>query len=523
MNLSRPGRPRAVSCAWIIATGIAAHVALAPLAVAQKTAAVRDPLAGFDEYVTEAMKQWNVPGLAIAAVRGDSIVFAKGYGVRTLGSPTPVDAQTIFAIGSASKAFTGAALEMLSDEGKISFDGRVTDYLPWFEMYDPWVTREIRVRDLLLHRSGLASGNSGGDAIWYGTTASREDIVRAVRRLAPGTSFRTRFQYQNLMYITAGEVIHQVTGHSWDDVIKGRIFGPLGMTQSNTSVRDLAGLSNVATPHATLGGVVRTIPWRNIDNAAAAGSINSNVTDMAKWLRLWINRGSFDGTRLLSEPMVREAIAPQFSVDDPGMIARLMSPAFLGYGYGWFVQDLRGRRLVNHGGNIDGMAAMVTFMPDERLGVVILTNMNQSDITIPLVANLYDRLLGVSPPKDYNTEYSAAVKAHRARQAASRIEPVRVAGTTPSLPLAAYAGVYRDSFFGTATVALESNGALSIHYDTSPGAVGELEHWHFDSFVAAMKDPILGKIPVTFRLGANGKVAGLVFGLAGPREWVKEK
>jgi CubicO group peptidase (beta-lactamase class C family) len=479
----------------------------------------RDPLAGFDLYVTDAMKQWKVPGLAIAAVRGDSIVFAKGYGVKTLGNPAPVDAQTLFAIGSASKAFTGAALEMLSDEGKISFDGRVTDYLPWFEMSDPWVTREIRVRDLLLHRSGLERG----DNVWYGTTRSREEIVRSVRRLAPSSSFRTHFQYQNLMYITAGEVVHQVTGQSWDDVIKARIFGPLGMNQSNTSVRDLAGLPNVATPHAELGGVVKTIPWRNIDNAAAAGSINSNVADMAKWLRLWINRGSFQGQRIVSESMVREATTPQFTVDDPQMIARLMSPAFLGYGFGWFVQDFRGRRLVNHGGNIDGMAAMVTFLPDEKLGVVILTNMNQSDITLPLVAHLYDRLLGISPAKDYNTEYLAAKKAFEAKQAASTKPPIRVAGTKPSLPLEAYVGVYRDSFLGTATVTLGSNGALSIRYDASPGAVGELEHWHFDSFVATMKDPILGKIPINFRLGPNGQVSGLVFGLAGPQEWAKDQ
>ena len=253
------------------------------------------------------MAQWKVPGFAIAAVRGDSVVFAKGYGVRKLGDPTPVDPKTLFAIGSSSKAFTGALLEMLSDEGKVSFDGRVIDYLPWFEMSDPFVTREIRIRDLLLHRSGLARG----DNIWYATTNSREDVVRAVRRLAPSTSFRTEFQYQNLMYITAGEVVHQVTGQTWDDAVRSRIFGPLGMTASNTSVRDLTGQPNVASPHADLAGVVTPIPFRNIDNAAAAGSINSNVLDVAKWLRLWINNGTFEGKRLLSEAIVREAIAPQ--------------------------------------------------------------------------------------------------------------------------------------------------------------------------------------------------------------------
>lgn len=493
-------------------------VSLTSPAVAQKRSTPADRFAGFDQYATEAMKQWKVPGMAIAVVKGDSILMAKGYGVRTIGDPTPVDAHTLFAIGSASKAFTGAAIEMLADDGKLSFDGRVTDYLPWFEMNDPWVTRQITVRDLLLHRSGM----SRGDNIWYGTTASREEIVRSIRRLVPTTSFRTRFQYQNLMFITAGEVVHALTGAPWDDFIKRRIFAPLGMTESNTSVKDLAGLPNVATPHAELDGVVKTVPWRNIDNAAAAGSINSNVTDMARWLRLWVNAGTFDGKRLIGEKSYTEAIAPQFTVDEPGMIARLMSPKFLGYGFGWFVEDFQGKRWVNHGGNIDGMAAMVGFIPEDKIGVVVLTNMNQSDITLPLTAHLFDRVLGISPPRDYNTEYRAAVVAYeKKRRAASKPQP-HVAGTNPSLPLAGYAGTYRHSFLGTATVKLESSGALSIRYDASPTAVGDLSHWHYDTFTATMRDPILGKMPVTFRLGGNGKVAAMTFPLEAG-EWIKDQ
>jgi len=476
-----------------------------------------DPFAGFDQYATAAMAQWKVPGMAVAVVRGDSVLLAKGYGVRTLGDPAPVDANTMFAIGSSSKAFTGALLEMLSDEGKIRFDGRVTEYLPWFEMYDPWVTREIRVRDLLLHRSGL----SRGDNIWYGTTTGREEIVRAIRRLAPSTSFRTRFQYQNLMYITAGEVVHAVTGQSWDDVVKARIFAPLGMTESNTSVRDLVGRSNVATPHAELEGVVKPVPYRNIDNAGPAGSINSNVLDMTRWLRLWINRGSFEGTRLLSEAVVDEAIAAQFTVDDPAMVARLMSPHFLGYGYGWFVEDFRGRRWVNHGGNIDGMAAMVGFLPDDKIGAVILTNMNQSDVTLPLMANLFDRVLGISPPRDYNAEYRAAVEEYEAKRRAARPAPVRIEGTAPSLPLEAYAGTYRDEFLGTATVRLVG-GRLTVQYDASPGSAGVLEHSHYDTFMATMSDPMLGKMPVTFMLGADGKVRAMQLPLA-PTPWTRER
>ncbi len=495
---------------------VLAAFATATQVAAQKRPAARDPLAGFDAYVTAAMKQWKVPGLAIAAVRNDSVIMLKGYGVRTIGDPSPVDAQTMFAIGSASKAFTGATLEMLSDEGKLNFDNRVTDYLPWFEMYDPWVTREIRVRDLLLHRSGM----SRGDNIWYATTNSREDVIRSIRRLKPTTSFRTRFQYQNLMFITAGEVAHAASGQTWDDLVKTRIFAPLGMTASNTSVRDLAGRPNVATPHAALDGEVKAIAYRNIDNAGPAGSINSNATDMAKWLRLWINHGTVDGKRLLSEAMVKDATTGQFTIDEPEMIARLMSPRFLGYGYGWFVEDFRGQRWVNHGGNIDGMAAMVGFLPESRIGVVILTNMNQSDVTLPLTANLFDRLLGISPAKDYNAEYYAAEQADQARQRASAKPPVRLEGTRPSLPLEAYAGTYRENFMGTATVRYDQ-GKLTIQYDAS-AITGELEHFHLDSFTARMNDPILGKMPVTFRIGASGTVEGMTFPLA-TTEWVKQK
>jgi CubicO group peptidase (beta-lactamase class C family) len=476
------------------------------------------PLAGFDQYALAAMRQWKVPGMAIAAVRGDSIVLAKGYGVRTLGDPTPVDAHTLFAIGSASKAFTGAALGMLADEGKVSFDGRVTDYLPSFELADPWLTRDLRVRDLLVHRSGF----SRGDNLFYGTTVSRADIVRALRHAVPTAPFRTKFQYNNLMYITAGEVIREVTRMSWDDFIKTRLFAPLEMTASNTSVLDLVGQPNVATPHAELGGVVTPIAWRNIDNAAASGSINSNVLDMTKWLRLWLHGGRFEGRRLLSEAVARDAITPQFTIDDPLFYARLMAPNFLSYGYGWFVQDFRGRRWVGHGGNIDGMAALVGFLPSDSVGVVILTNMNQSDVTLPLVAHLFDRLLGISPPRDYNAEYKKAADEFEAKQRAGRRPPVRVAGTQPTLPLSAYVGDYRQDFMGLASVSLGSKGTLAIRYHPAPTVAGELEHWHYDSFVAKLQDPIFGEARVTFRVGSDGRVAGMVFSHGGSAEWVKQ-
>ncbi len=475
----------------------------------------RDPFAGIDSVVTAAMQVWKVPGLAVAVTTRDSVIFARGYGVRRLGEPATVDAQTMFAIGSASKAFTGAALAMLTDDRKVTMDDRVIDHLPYFQMYDPWVTRELRVRDLLLHRSGLERG----DLSWYGTTRSREEIVRTVRYLPPTTSFRSRFQYQNLMYITAGEVIRQATGMTWDAFVKARIFAPLGMTASNTSVRDLAEQTNVAQPHATLGGAVKPVPYRNIDNAGPAGSINSNVLDVAKWMRLWLNGGMAGGQRVLSEAMTKEAMRSQHTMDDPGLRTMLGNPDFPGYAFGWFVQAFRGKRHINHGGNIDGMAAMVSFLPDDGIGVVVLTNMNQSSMTIPLVWTMFDRALG-NAPQDYFGPYRKSELAFVA--AATNPPPPPVTGTKPSLPLDAYAGTYRHAMFGTATVRVV-DGRLSISYDANPNATGDLTHAQHDAFIASMRDEMMGRVPVTFRIGRTANVESLTFPLGGADgEWRRD-
>lgn len=492
-------------------------LALALLLLPVPTAAQpRGAFAGIDSVVALAMKTWKIPGLAVAVTTRDSVIFARGYGVRRLGDPTPVDPQTLFAIGSASKAFTGASLAMLADDGKVTMDDRVTDHLPYFEMYDPWVTRELRLRDLLLHRSGMERG----ELLWYNTTRSRAEIVRAIRHLAPTTSFRSRFQYQNLMYITAGEVVLAASGMTWDDFVKARIFTPLGMTHSSTSVRALEGVANVAQPHAELERVVRPVPYRNIDNAGAAGSINSNVVDMAQWVRLWLNGGMAGGKRLLSEAMTREAIRSQHMVDDLVLNTMIGNPAFSGYGFGWFVAEFRGRRHVGHGGNIDGMSAMVGFLPDDGIGVVILTNMNQSTATIPLVQTLFDRALG-NARKDWIGEYRRTEEAFLAAIQGQGAPRPPTPGTRPSLALDQYAGTYRHPLYGTATVRHE-DGRLSIGYDHNPTGSGTLEHHQYDSFTATMRDPILGKAPVTFRVGRRGTVESMQFGLMGADgEWVR--
>ncbi len=290
------------------------------------------PLGGFDDYVNKALRDWEVPGVAIAVVKDDRIVLAKGYGVRKLGDPALANERTLFAIGSSSKAFTAASVAMLADEGKLKWDDAATKHLPGFEVYDPYVTRELSVRDLLSHRSGLERG----DLLWYGTEYDRDEILRRARYLKPTWSLRSTFGYQNLMYLAAGQVIARVSGKSWDEFVRQRIFTPLGMTASGTSIRDLKEADNVATPHGEIEDKVEVIPWRNIDNIAPAGSINSNVVDMAQWVRLQLGQGAYQNQRLISSGAVKEMHTSQTVMRaEPPYSLWYPEAHFLNYGLGW--------------------------------------------------------------------------------------------------------------------------------------------------------------------------------------------
>ncbi|MDQ3699200.1 MAG: serine hydrolase [Gemmatimonadota bacterium] len=482
---------------WL-APAAAQETATPPAEPVSSAAVIRD----FDAYVRDAMQAWKVPGLAIAVVRNDTVVLARGYGVRTIGKAEPVDDRTMFAIGSASKAFTAAAIGMLVDDGKLLFEDPATKYLPGFQLYDPYVTREITVRDLLTHRSGLVRG----DLVWYGTSYDRAEIVRRVRHLEPTWSLRSTFGYQNIMYVAAGEVASHITRKPWDDVIRDRIFAPLGMTASLTSVVPLAKLPNVATPHAEIDDKVRAIPYRNIDNVAAAGSINSHVVDMARWVRLQLGNGKFDGKQLLSTSTAAELHTPQTIIRREGVWG-LVHPEsrFLSYGFGWFLADYKGRKLVHHGGNIDGMSALVAMLPEEKTGVVILTNMNGSFLTYALMYRLFDGYLGAEP-KDWSTDLRKAMDSFEAVAEAveKKREQQRVRGTKPSLALSKYAGVYADSMYGNVSVEFEDDD-LVVRYGSA--LIGDLKHWHYDTFRADWREDHLGKAFVTFALGVDGKAA----------------
>jgi CubicO group peptidase (beta-lactamase class C family) len=484
--------------------------ALCAFAALPAGAQQREPYAGFDAYVNAALAAWKVPGAAIAIVRNDSLIYAKGYGLKEIGKPDRVDERTFFAIGSSSKAFTAAGVALLVDERKVRWDDPAGRHLPQLQLHDAYATRELTIRDLLSHRSGLARG----ELLWYGSTFDRNEILRRVRFQEPSTSFRSQFGYQNVMYLAAGELSARVAGVSWDDLIENRIFAPLGMTSSNTTIRALQGMTNIATPHGEVNDTMRILSWRNIDNIAPAGSINSNAVEMANWVRMQLNKGKFGGKQIITSQQIEEMHKPHTIVPLEGAW-KLFNPNsnFLLYGMGWFLNDFRGKKVVQHGGNIDGMTALVAMIPEDNFGMVILTNMNGTPLTYVLMNRTFDQHLK-APARDWSAEMrkSYDVLTAQGREAQKRAEAQRVSGTKPSLPLAQYAGTFVDSMYGEAVIS-ERNGRL--HIARGPSWQGSMEHWHFDTFRTDWGSPVLGKSFVTFRLSAAGKPDELQIDLAG--------
>jgi len=482
-----------------LAAGALALLAAAPVEGQRARPAPRPSLASLDAYVTKTMQEWKVPGMAIAIVHRDSIVYAKGFGTRTVGKTEPVDANTIFAIGSASKAFTAALAAMAVDAGKMKWDERLTAYLPALQLHDSYATRDLTLRDALSHRSGLARG----DFMWYAGGYPREEILRRVRYLKPSWGFRSLFGYQNLMYLASGEAVAAAEGQSWDALIRTKLFTPLGMTASSTTVRDLAGKANVATPHGEQDDVVVTLPWKNIDNIAPAGSINSTVRDMAQWVRLQLGRGKIGSQQLISTGNAAEMWQANTPIRLEGPMAKYMSPGgnLSSYGLGWFLQDFNGRLAVHHGGNIDGMSAMVAMLPDEQLGLVILSNKNGSpapQAVFPYVFDLYTR----DTPRDWNAEYKQMLDPvmKAAKEAEAAMEKARVAGTRPSVEPVKFVGTYSDSLYGDIVVT-DRAGTLAVRFGIFEGT---LEHWHYDTFRGKMNNPSAGKPRFTFVMGPAG-------------------
>jgi CubicO group peptidase (beta-lactamase class C family) len=461
-----------------------------------------------DRTVEEIRNDFRVVGLAVAVVKDGALVYAKGFGERELGSGAPVDEDTLFAIGSNTKAFTAAGIGILVDEKKMGWDDRVTKHLPWFELYDPYVTREITVRDLLSHRSGLGRR---GDINWYASDFDREEVVRRVRFLEPDSSFRSQAGYQNTMFLAAGEVTEAVSGTSWDDWMKRRILEPLGMMRSRTSVGELSGMENVARPHERLDGKVVEVPHRNIDNVAPAGSILSSVSDMSRWMLLMLGEGELEGKRILSKETVAEVWKPNI-IYPMSSESKALYPSthFSTYGLGWGLRDYRGRFLATHTGGIDGMLSQVLLAPEEALGIVVLTNTSPlgSLAHSAITFHILDSYLGAAGATDWRAAFRELGKKmeEQQKEAERKVAESRAKGTSPAHPLEDYAGQYENDMYGAIRVALEEGG-LVVRRHTA--WVGDAEHWHYDTFEVTWRDPVMGKTLVTFRLSPAGQVSAL--------------
>ena len=484
---------------------VVAALALATLAPALRAQDFRQK--DFDAYVARGLQVLRTPGAAIAVVKGGRVLFAKGYGVRTLGDTARVDAHTLFQIASNTKAFTTAALALLADEGKLSWDDPVTKFLPGFQLYDPYVTRELTVRDLVTHRSGLGLG--AGDLLWFHSSYNRAEIAYRIRFARPVSSFRSAYAYDNVLYIVAGEIFPAAAGQSWDDVVKNRIFTPLGMSESGTTTAFFTSSRNAATPHAVEDGTLQPVPLDSVDNISPAGGVASNATDLARWLVCRLDSGRYAGGRLFSERQAREMWSGQtiLPIADPPPPLAALRANFAEYGLGWRLRDYQGRKIVSHTGGLAGMSSQITLVPAEKLGLVILTN-SESDLMAALTYRLLDDLLGAPRPRgDWVAAFAQAGQIARA-QADSALKATRAGRDSvsqPSLPLARYAGPYRDELYGDAGVALE-NGRLVLRFGRSPAFVGDLEHWQYDTFVARWRTQHLEDAYVTFALTPDGAV-----------------
>ena len=456
-------------------------------------------LEGFDKVAEEALKALKVPGFGMAVVKDDKIIYARGFGFKDVESKLPVTPDTIFAIGSSSKAFTVFALGKLVNEGKVEWDKPVRNYIPWFRLYDQSAGERLLVRDLVMHDSGLPRH----DLVWYNNqNVTREELVRRLAYLPPSADFRQKWQYNNLMYLTAGYLVETLTGQKWEDAVRSLVFEPLGMKRSNFSVRDSQKDADFALPYLSEEKGFKKIPFRDISIIGPAGSINSSVNEMANWALVHLNNGKFGASQLVQTATVADMHAMHMTMGVESSEPEIQAAA---YGMGWFTDVYRGHRRFHHGGNIDGFTALVAALPDDGLAFVVLSNMNASALPELIVRTASDRILGLAA-KDWIGE--AAKKIAQAEEAGKKAEEKkatrRVQGTKPSHPLADYAGDYTSAGYGDLKVELKGNG-LAFTYN---GIVNPLEHWHYETFNGLKADdPTFTDFKLTFRNDLNGRVA----------------
>lgn len=465
-----------------------------------------------DADVARALQQFRVPGASICIVKDGQVVLAKGFGVRKLGDPAPVDADTLFQVASNTKAFTTAALAILVDEKKLAWDDKVTKHLPSFAMYDPYASQEVTVRDLVTHRAGLGLG-AGDLMIYPGTDYTRDEIVAHVRFIKPATSFRSAYAYNNIMFVVAGKVIEAVSGRRYEDFVRERILTPLGMTKTVLSTPELEASANRETPHAPEGDRIVPIRYDTWNNAAPAGGMATSANDIAKWMLARLADGEYaPSKRLFSAKQAYEMWQAQTLIRIPepkGALAPL-SPNFAAYAMGWRLRDYRGHKVVGHSGGLTGTVSLITLIPDQHLGIAVFTNQQATEFTNAITWLIADSYLG-APRTDWIETYvkSDAESEKRYTDEKQKHDAARIKDAAP-LPAAKYAGRYTDPWYGDVTIA-EENGKLVMRFSHTPELVGDLEPWQHDTFIARWRDRFLDADAfVTFTLTPDGEVKSAV-------------
>lgn len=464
-------------------------------------------LEDFNTYMEQQMNIWKVPGAAVAIIKDQEIIMADGYGYRNTEAGLKATPDTLFAIGSCTKAFTALAAGQLVDEGKLDLDAPVKTYMPHFKMYDAFATERITMRDMLCHRSGLPRH----DVIWYNSELTREEIIERLAYLEPNQDFRTKWQYQNIMYMVAGYLVGKLAGSSWEERVQERIFAPLHMTSSCFSIEDMQLRADYALPYMEKDGKVQQTAFRNIDVIGPSGSINSNIIDMANWVMLHLNRGMFDGKQIVTEGRLDDMHTPHIPCK-PSLWGKRELP-MNSYGLGWWIEPYRGHQLIHHSGDIDGFTSMVSFLPHDNIGIVILTNKFATQLPKVVTYNIVDRLLGLDEI-DWSRQVQEDMK--KWKEQIKKQYEMQVDDNTPSnsniesVPshlLIEYTGTYKHPGYGKLNVELE-DGRLQFIYNSLTLPITHIKE---DVFEILYELPV--KLKATFHADLKGNICHISLAL----------
>jgi CubicO group peptidase (beta-lactamase class C family) len=476
-----------------------------------------------DIYVNRALTEWQIPGVSVCIVKNEKVVWMKGYGVKEMGTEDKVDENTLFMIGSNSKAFTATALAMLDAEKKISLDDKVQKWLPDFKLYDPWVAKEANIRDLLCHRLGFETFQ--GDFMFFDSDLSTAQMREKFGKLKPMYSFRSKWGYTNAAFMTAGEIFPKASGKTWAEFLKEKIFTPLGMNNTLALSKDIPLASNKATAHTVVMGEIRKIPYGKIDALAPAGSISSSANDMSKWVIAQLANGKSNGKEIISASAIAQTRTPHSIMGNGGHMFN--KAHFNLYGLGWFLEEYAGRKIVAHTGGVNGFVTSVCLIPEEKLGIVVLTNTDANNFFEALRNEIQDAFLGL-PYRNYSNLFLGFQKgdeAEKEKQYKTIRDSIAMNPKT-ELPLNGYAGEYMHSIYGKMNIKIE-DGKLIMRFEHHSGRYGTLEALGGNRFFCTYSDPLYGMKKLEFTV-ANKKVKSLTVRVADfveftPYEFIKIK